>query len=100
MDTQASLVGATQSPLGGGGSGQIPDRVIMYASVFMYNPKERMRIMNYTPDVDKIGQFEVSQTIKQGSKMAIEEFTRLSESQEREYFQQRGNVEKLMYTLV
>ena len=41
-----------------GQSESVPDRVIMYASVFTYNPRDRMTILNYQPDLAKISKFE------------------------------------------
>ena len=35
-------------------SNQIPDRVIMYASYFNYNPKDRAQMLKYTPDLAKV----------------------------------------------
>jgi hypothetical protein len=36
----------------------LPDKVIMYASVFSYNPRERLRINDYQLNESKIKQFE------------------------------------------
>ena len=49
--TRISAAGAQQDT-------STPDRVIMYASVFNYNPRDRSRILNYVPDFDKISKFE------------------------------------------
>jgi hypothetical protein len=36
----------------------LPDKVISYASVFSYNPKERIRMQHYKLNEGKLKQFE------------------------------------------
>ena len=40
------------------GRAQIPDKVLMYASLFSYEPKERVAMNNYQINFESIGQFE------------------------------------------
>ena len=48
------MVSATQTQ----GRAQIPDKVLMYASLFSYEPKERVTMNSYQINYDMITQFE------------------------------------------
>ena len=48
------MVSATQTS----GRAQIPDKVLMYASLFSYESKERITMNAYQINFEMIGQFE------------------------------------------
>jgi hypothetical protein len=62
----------------------IPDRVIMYASLFSYEPSERNAFINYRLNEDKIRQFEGSNALPFGSLTIIQNFLSASEDKQRE----------------
>ena len=52
----------------------IPDRVIMYASLFSYEPMERNRYINYQLNQDKIRQFQGSKILPNDSVSLLSAF--------------------------
>lgn len=75
----------------------LPDKVLMYASVFSYNKQERIKMNDYTLNDPKIQQFEskfspthqitASGTLPQGSLKALKEFDALDEKVQRDFLE-------------
>ena len=62
---------------------QIPDRVLMYASLFTYAPNERNRFINYAINEDKILQFQGSKMLPNNSLQVLQHFMQSSEVDQR-----------------
>ena len=56
------------------------DKLINYASVFVYNPKLRQEFKDYLPSVST---FENSQIFPQGTASKFQDFIRMSDEQQR-----------------
>lgn len=72
----------------------------MYASHFNYHPKERQTILNYTPDLSKLNQFETTGQIAGGSCKVIQTFMSKDENEQREFLQNNQDIENLFRTLL
>ena len=57
----------------------IPDRVLMYASVFSYEPMERYRFINFSINEDKMRQFSGSGSIPNNSLQVLQDFMTMNE---------------------
>lgn len=65
------------------GRAQIPDKVLMYASLFSYEPQERVRMSQYEVNYNMIGQFEGSRALPPNSVQTIRQFEDLDEQGQR-----------------
>ena len=61
------------------GRAQIPDKVLMYASLFSYEPNERVKMNEYQIKYDTIGQFEGSRALPGNASNTIRKFEDLDE---------------------
>ena len=72
----------------------------MYASLFSYEPRERINMNSYKVNYEVIGQFEGSRSLPNGASNTIRTFEDLDENNQRtEYLDQNQNCEQLIRVL-
>lgn len=77
----------------------IPDRVIMYASHFSYNPGERNKFIFYKLNEDKIRQYQGSNMLPNGSLEIIQGYLAADEHKQRENLDSKKYLKDLLRVL-
>ena len=79
---------------------QIPDTMLMYASLFTYEPDQRKNMITYEVNYDRIQQYEVSSaSLPKGSCHTLRAFMEMDPEQQREYVDNREKSIPLYHVL-
>ena len=78
----------------------IPDRVLMYASLFAYEPALRHKWITYTINEDKIKQFISSSMLPNDSLIKLQGFLAADDDKQREMLEQKKYLKELLRVLL